>query len=128
MRGERIPRSADPPNWQHSDSPAPAVLIADLRNRWPHLKDVDRAIGVREVHLAGMSLREIAGKLNCSPTLVRRNLSLHPPRTRAISFVAAHCAMSWQVSAVAIRSGNWSGEQANTGQFIAAIAAACAQS
>lgn len=48
--------------------------------------------------------------------------SLYSPRTRAISFVAAHCAMSWPVSALAIRAGNWSGVQANTGQFIAAKA------
>src|SRR5690606_16092060 len=45
-----------------------------------------------------------------------------PARTRLIPFAAAQPAVSCRVSAQAIRSGNWSGVQANTGQPSAARA------
>ena len=56
-----------------STTPDPATLIADLREKWPDLKDIDRAIRVHELHhLAHVSLRALAKELNCSSTLLRR--------------------------------------------------------
>ena len=36
------------------------------------MKDVDRALAVRRIHLADVSLRALARDLNRSPTLLRR--------------------------------------------------------
>ena len=51
-------------------------------------------------------------------------LPSHPPLTTAMSLAAAHWVMSCRVSAVAIKSGNWSGVHPNTGQPKAAISLA----
>lgn len=51
------------------------ATIADLKDKWEQLKDVDRARAVHMIHKSGTSLRKLAKDLNCSPTLLR-NLNL----------------------------------------------------
>ena len=48
-----------------------ASAVADLKQKWPTLHDVDRARAVHAIHQAGTSLRQLAKELNCSPTHVR---------------------------------------------------------
>jgi transposase-like protein len=65
----------------NEDNPA----VADLRSRWHTLCDLDRAREVQAVHQAGMSLRELAGQLDCSRTLLSRLLRalMAPPEDLA---------------------------------------------
>jgi transposase-like protein len=44
--------------------------IADLRSRWCTLHDLDRAQAIKSIHQSGVSLRELAPLLNCSPSLL----------------------------------------------------------
>ena len=44
--------------------------VADLQSRWHTLCDLDRARAVLSIYQTGMSLRELAPKLNCSPSLL----------------------------------------------------------
>lgn len=44
--------------------------IVDLQNKWHTLHDLDRARAVYAIHQAGVSLRELAKALNCSPSLL----------------------------------------------------------
>jgi transposase-like protein len=44
--------------------------VADLRTSWHALCDLDRARAVQSLKRAGVSLREIASQLNCSPSLL----------------------------------------------------------
>src|ERR1039458_8694604 len=44
--------------------------VADLQGKWHTLHDLDRARAVYAIHQAGVSLRELAKALNCSPSLL----------------------------------------------------------
>jgi transposase-like protein len=44
--------------------------VADLQSHWHTLCDLDRARAVQAVHLAGVSLKDLAPELNCSATLL----------------------------------------------------------
>ena len=44
--------------------------VAELQTRWPNLCDLDRAQAVLSIQQAGMSLRELARHLKCSPSLL----------------------------------------------------------
>jgi DNA-binding transcriptional MerR regulator len=46
------------------------ALVTDLKARWYSLHDLDRAQAVRVIHQLGVSLRELARHLNCSPSLL----------------------------------------------------------
>ena len=62
-----------------------SFAVADLRSRWHILCDLDRAREVKAIHQAGMSLRELAGQLDCSRTLLSRLLRalMAPPEDLA---------------------------------------------
>jgi hypothetical protein len=45
-------------------------LISDLQTSWCSLHDLDRAQAVKIIHQLGVSLRELAPLLNCSPSLL----------------------------------------------------------
>jgi lambda repressor-like predicted transcriptional regulator len=47
-----------------------SFAIADLQSRWHALNDLDRAKAIKAVHQSGMSLRNLASRLNCSPSLL----------------------------------------------------------
>ena len=44
--------------------------VADLQGKWHTLHDLDRARAVYMIHQTGVSLRELAKALNCSPSLL----------------------------------------------------------
>jgi len=44
--------------------------ITDLQSRWHTLNDLDRAQAIKPIHQSGMSLRNLASRLNCSPSLL----------------------------------------------------------
>jgi AraC-like DNA-binding protein len=44
--------------------------VADLQSRWLHICDLDRAEAVHSIQQDGMSLRELARNLKCSPSLL----------------------------------------------------------
>jgi transposase-like protein len=46
--------------------------IADLQIEWDQLNDFDRARAVHQFQQSGMSLRQLAKALNCSPSLLRQ--------------------------------------------------------
>lgn len=48
--------------------------VADLQSRWYTLHDLDRAQSIKSIHESGMSLKELAPLLNCSPSLLSRLL------------------------------------------------------
>lgn len=48
--------------------------VADLRSRWYSLHDLERAHTVQAIHLAGMSLGNLARELNCSRSPLSRLL------------------------------------------------------
>ena len=48
--------------------------VADLRSKWHTLCDLDRARAVQALHQAGISLRKLAGQLDCSQSLLSRLL------------------------------------------------------
>jgi len=48
--------------------------VADLRDRWHILHDLDRAQAVKVIHQSGISLRKLAVELNCSRSLLSRLL------------------------------------------------------
>jgi transposase-like protein len=48
-----------------------ASAVADLKEKWPTLDDLDRARVVHAIHQGGTSLRQLAKELKCSPTLLR---------------------------------------------------------
>ena len=52
----------------------PSQTIADLQAQWHILQDLDRAYAVFALHQAGVSLRRLAKKLNCSDWLLRHLL------------------------------------------------------
>jgi hypothetical protein len=57
-----------------------ANAITDLQGNWDHLKHVDRARAVHEIHKAGVSLRSLAKALNCSESSLRHlNLAAQAP-------------------------------------------------
>jgi len=47
-----------------------SFAIADLQSRWHTLNDLDRAQAIKPIHQSGMSLRNLASRLNCSPSLL----------------------------------------------------------
>ena len=44
--------------------------FAELQSRWPNLCDLDRAQAIHSMQQEGMSLRELARHLKCSPSLL----------------------------------------------------------
>ena len=52
----------------------PEITLTQLGSIWHALPDLDRSEEVRSVHRAGVTLREIANHLNCSPALLTRLL------------------------------------------------------
>ena len=44
--------------------------ITYLQSRWHTLNDLDRAQAIKPIHQSGMSLRNLASRLNCSPSLL----------------------------------------------------------
>jgi lambda repressor-like predicted transcriptional regulator len=48
----------------------PHHAVADLQSRWQALHDLDRAQAIKAIHQSGMSLRNLASRLNCSPSLL----------------------------------------------------------
>jgi len=47
-----------------------SFAIADLQSRWHTLNDLDRAQAIKVIHQSGVSLRNLASRLNCSPSLL----------------------------------------------------------
>jgi len=47
-----------------------SFAIADLQSRWHTLNDLDRAQAIKSIYQSGMSLRNLASRLNCSPSLL----------------------------------------------------------
>ena len=63
-----------------ADKTENSASVADLKNKWNQLKDVDRAIAVQNIHKAGTSFRDLAKALNRSPTLLRQlNVAAQAP-------------------------------------------------
>lgn len=56
-----------------SDPPA-SIAVAELRANWARLNDLKRADAVFAVRQRGVSLRRLAGQLNCSEGLLRHLL------------------------------------------------------
>jgi hypothetical protein len=52
----------------------PSSAIAELQASWHTLVDLDRGRAVLNIHRNGISLRELARKLNCNESLLRRLL------------------------------------------------------
>jgi lambda repressor-like predicted transcriptional regulator len=52
----------------------PSSALADLQSNWHTLHDLDRGRSVFAIHRNGISLRELARKLNCNESLLRRLL------------------------------------------------------
>jgi hypothetical protein len=48
-----------------------ASSVADLKTKWTELIDVDRALAVHKIHVAGMSFGKLAKELGRSSTLLR---------------------------------------------------------
>ena len=53
-----------------------AAAVAELKEKWSNLQDLDRGHAVNAIHQAGTSLRSLAKALTCSPTLLRRLLEV----------------------------------------------------
>jgi lambda repressor-like predicted transcriptional regulator len=66
-----------------------ASAVADLQEKWGRLNDLDRARAVHIIHQAGVSLRQLAKALKCSPTLLRNlNLAAQAPLPETESLLA----------------------------------------
>jgi lambda repressor-like predicted transcriptional regulator len=47
-----------------------SFAIVDLQSRWHTLDDLNRAQAIKVIHQSGVSLRNLASRLNCSPSLL----------------------------------------------------------
>src|SRR5215469_12696062 len=56
------------------------ATLAELRDQWHQLRDIDRALAVHKLHKAGTSLRALAKALGRSESLLRNlNLAAQAP-------------------------------------------------
>jgi hypothetical protein len=67
--------AAEPPDAKRAENPLqivndPRSSLAELQSRWHTLCDLDRARAIQSMRQAGVGVRELAGRLNCSPSLL----------------------------------------------------------